>query len=282
MIQRPMNFAGAWYPADRESCRREIEGFLQVPLDELGHDARLGVVPHAGWVYSGRLAARVFQHLTEEPTVDLVVILGGHLGPRDSLLAMVEGAWDTPFGPFAIHTGFAPVLEGFAKVRIEGERHRPDNSTELQLPFAKHKFPEAELLPMRVPPNETAIELGRALADYVAEQHLDAVVVASTDLTHYGPNYGFMPRGQGIEALNWVRTSNDAALIRMIERGDSAAILDYARRDHSACSIGAVVAVNEMAQRRSQRFQVLDYATSADVAGDDADNFVGYVAGIYI
>ncbi|MCZ6750009.1 MAG: AmmeMemoRadiSam system protein B, partial [SAR324 cluster bacterium] len=105
--------------------------------------------------------------------------------------------------------------------------------------------------------------------------------VASTDLTHYGSNYDFEPKGRGPQALEWVRTVNDPAFIRAVEAGDGTSLLKRAESDRSACSAGSVAAINEIAQGRGQRFRVFDYATSADVAGGDTGNFVGYVGGVY-
>jgi hypothetical protein len=233
-------------------------------------------------MYSGRLAARGFQALTEDPAVDLVVVLGGHLRAADPIVAMTEGSWNTPFGPFPIHSGFSERLKQLDPVRIEREgRYTPDNSTELQLPFAKFKYPEAELLPLRVPPSPLAVQLGQALAEHIAATGRDAVIVASTDLTHYGPHYGFQPKGRGLEALNWVRTVNDPAFIEAVEKGDPAVILSTSEHRHCACSAGAVAAVSTIAALRKQSFRFLDYATSADVAGETAESFVGYLAGVW-
>ena len=281
MFRRGMDFAGSWYPRGPEACLRKIESYL-TEGDESVASTRIGIVPHAGWVYSGRLAGRMFQCLTDDPGVELVVLLGGHLGRGDPIVAMVEGEWETPFGSFQIHEGFTAELERFGSVVWEREgRYTPDNSTELQLPFAKHRFPAARLLPMRVPPGDVAIDLGRCLAGYLERSGLNAVVIASTDLTHYGPNYGFTPKGRGPSALAWVRAENDAAFIRAVESGQSPAILDAMHRQHAACSAGSVVAANEIALSRGQRFRTLAYATSAEVAGESAENFVGYLSGVY-
>jgi hypothetical protein len=276
---RPMDFAGSWYPAGPAACRRAIREFanLQPPPA-----ARLGLAPHAGWVYSGRLAARVYQALSAGGDADLVIVLGGHLRRIDPLRVMVEGAWDTPLGAFALHTAIRPKLAGLSPLVWETpEDYEPDNSTELQLPFARHAFPRAELLALRVPPGPLALEVGRRLADYLAASGLRAVAVASTDLTHYGPNYGFEPKGRGAAALRWVREENDPAFIRALESGGGEAVLDVSHQRHCACSAGAVAALAEVARQRGLPFQSLGYATSADVKPGDATDFVGYLAGVW-
>ena len=131
-FQRRMHFAGAWYPAGEDACERAIRAFeAEMPGVSPGADGedttspplRWGVVPHAGWVYSGRLAARVFRALpTETPgesPVDLVIVLGGHLRPEDPVLAMTEGSWETPFGNLRIHQGFRADLENLPRVLPE-------------------------------------------------------------------------------------------------------------------------------------------------------------------
>jgi hypothetical protein len=292
MTIRPMDFAGNWYPAQAEACERQLREWGAVPPrnapsgPEGPPAADFGVAPHAGWVFSGGLAARTFQALRAEPTVALVIVLGGHLRAGDPVLAMSEGAWDTPFGPLPIHTGFRAGLDTLAAAGVPVTHETPrrytvDNSTELQLPFVRYRYPQAELLALRVPPGPPALALGRALADYLARAGLDAVGVASTDLTHYGPVYRFEPRGRGAEALRWVREENDAAFIEALVRGDGERLLDEAAHRHNACSAGAVVALNEVARRRGQRFEPLAYATSAEAGMGDALNFVGYLSGVY-
>jgi AmmeMemoRadiSam system protein B len=123
--------------------------------------------------------------------------------------------------------------------------------------------------------------VGRRLADYLERSGLAAVLVASTDLTHYGPAYGFEPKGRGPAALGWVTGENDPAWIEAVASGDGERMLRTAAQRHNACSAGAVVALNEVARRQGARFEPLDYATSADVKPSDALNFVGYVGGVF-
>ncbi len=225
------------------------------------------------------------------PPVRLVVLLGGHLRRDDPVIAMSAGEWETPFGLFPIHRDFDERLDGPFEVRRETQaRHEPDNSIEVLLPFAKHAFPDAELLPLRIPPSEAALEVGARLADYLAGVKVPAVAIASTDLTHYGPNYGFEPRGRGLAAERWVRDENDPLFVKAIESGSGHHILDTARRQRNACCPGAVAALNEIARANplpgqdAGKFRTLGYATSLDVrepGSPPAPSFVGYLAGVY-
>jgi AmmeMemoRadiSam system protein B len=303
MFRRPMAFAGSWYPDTVEGCLEQMRRWEQAaapsatprqkPADA-PPPARFCVSPHAGWMYSGRLAARAVQAMTagaaSADPVRLVVLLGGHLHRDDPIITMSEGEWETPFGVFPIHAGFDRFLDGLPEVvRETQQRSEPDNSIEVLLPIAKRAFPGAELLPIRVPPSEVALELGARLARHLAAEGLAAVAIASTDLTHYGPNYGFEPRGRGPDAERWVREENDPLFLKAIERGSGRDILDTARRQRNACCPGAVAALNEIvrAQGGPPAFHALDYATSLDAARElspgerESRNFVGYLAGVY-
>ncbi|MDH5752851.1 MAG: AmmeMemoRadiSam system protein B [Deltaproteobacteria bacterium] len=288
MFSRQMSFGGSWYPADRADCERQILSFQNEPLPagtgggDSGGRVSLGVVPHAGWMFSGRLAARVFQTLPRQQEVDLVVVLGGHLRETDPVVAMTEGQWETPFGPFRMHTPFQPLLESLPAVLLEDERQcHDDNSVELQLPFARYHFPRAELLTLRVPPSAVAQRVGELLDEYLRSSALNAVLLGSTDLTHYGPNYHFEPQGQGQQALEWVRRENDPAFISAVESVSEDRILDTARQRHNACSPGAVAALCRVASREGLSFRTLDYSTSHDIMPGDFRNFVGYVGGVF-
>ncbi len=284
VFRRRMAFGGDWYPADRDACARAIRRF-QEERDGTLKPARWGVVPHAGWVFSGALAARVFDSLPAPEEVQLVIVLGGHLRPDDPVIAMTEGEWETPFGALPLHGGIRKVLEqarpSLRVVFEDAQRHHADNSTELQLPFVKHRYPKAELVVMRLPPSPAALQVGRLLVDYLELSGLRAVGVGSTDLTHYGPAYGFEPHGRGEAALHWVRGKNDPAFIDAIASGSGERILSVAAEKRNACSAGAAAALTLLAAADGGVFEPLDYMTSADIMPRESLNFVGYVGGVY-
>ena len=106
----------------------------------------------------------------------------------------------------------------------------------------------------------------------------ESFVAGSTDLTHYGPNYGFLPEGLGDRALQWVRTVNDRRIIDSMLALDTAGAIEKALKERSACSAGGAAAAMSFARARGARSgELLRYMTSSDVY--PADSFVGY-AGI--
>jgi AmmeMemoRadiSam system protein B len=172
--------------------------------------------------------------------------------------------------------------EAFGKrITIAPDKYQ-DNTVEVLLPMAHYFFPESKLLWLRFPAEISSFEAGKILAETAANVNRKIVVLSSTDLTHYGRNYGFSPKGSGKPALEWVKKSNDAAFINAVLSGDAALALKRAEDDSSACSAGAVLGALGYASLKGKKAKLLEYSTSADVLESDndeiPDSFVGYAA----
>jgi AmmeMemoRadiSam system protein B len=279
-IRRPA-FAGSWYPDDKQTCREQIAGFLAdaPPGPDLPRAPRAGVVPHAGWFYSGAIACRVIQALGQGTPPDAVVVFGMHMPPAARPIIMDRGAWDTPLGHLPIAEGLARYLTERFPFAIEGPQDpNRDNTIELQLPFIRHVFGETPILPIGVPPSHHALDIARGVVEGAQALEMDLKIVGSTDLTHYGPNYGFTHQGTGAAAVKWVKTKNDRRFIDAALCLDSEAVIGGARRHQNACCAGAAAAAIETARGFGADEGVLmAYATSYDKT--PGDSFVGY-AGI--
>ena len=153
-----------------------------------------------------------------------------------------------------------------------------DNTVEIQMPLVKYYFPESRLLALRAPHSAEAIKIGWAAVEAAQEQGKTLAAFGSTDLTHYGPNYGFSPQGRGDRALKWVKEENDRGFIDLALAMDAAGMLDHAARHHSACSAGGAAAALAACQAMgAEKGLLADYYTSADIM--PGESFVGY-AGI--
>ncbi len=269
-----------WYPDSAAACRQDIEAF-QAGFKELDlGDAEVhgGIVPHAGWYFSGKLAGMVFYASSQGNPPETVAVIGGHLGSGAGLLYF-DQYWDTPLGRIEIDQDLSRALKDAAGLSIEGP-DTGDNTVEIQLPMIKYFFPESRLLAFRAPHSKAAIDLGRALTELALTQGKTIKIFGSTDLTHYGPNYGFSPQGRGEQALDWVRQENDKGFIDAVLTMDETALLDHAARNQSACSAGAAAAAVAACQALgSNRAHLLDYYTSADIMINDS--FVGYAGFIF-
>ena len=263
-----------WYPGGKTQTLREI--------DALGHGlpkgeatARAGIAPHAGWSFSGRIALEVLRCFPLE--VRTVVVIGGHMHPHSGVVAAFEEGYETPLGTLPADLELLELLKGSVEIR---EDRQDDNTVEIQLPLVRHLFPQARALALRAAPSSEALALGEALAGIQRRAGMSLAVVGSTDLTHYGPNYGFAPRGTGPEALSWVREVNDRRFVEAMVALDLGEALDRALREHSACSAGgAVAAAKYAAASGCGRGLLLDYRTSHDVY--PGESFVGYAGIIY-
>ncbi len=270
-----------WYPVDRKECQREIESYLEgwSPSHLTSVKGLGGIVPHAGWYFSGRLAARVFHTLKSKGKVDAVVLYGGHLSAGDVPRVVTEEACETPFGDIEIKEDFVKKL--MRKMDIKKENPTSgDNTIEIQLAMIKYFFPEAKLVAIRAPVSLKAEALGKEVAEIAKEEGISILAVGSTDLTHYGPNYGFLAKGTGPASVKWVKEENDKGFVDRAVKMDTTGLLKHALENDSACSAGA--AVSAMASCKTlgaEKGILLDYYTSYDIMPDDS--FVGYAGIVY-
>ncbi len=281
MDTRRADFAGAWYPGNESECRRAIEDFAKncLPCPEGIKDVRGGIVPHAGWFYSGQIACNVIKCIDRKDTPDTCIIFGRHLHPGSSNYIMKEGQWDTPLGALEIDSELAEKVDKeFPFTEETSSRYDQDNTIELQLPFIKYFFPDARIVPIGSPPNSDSLSIARKTAEIAKEMDRTAIILGSTDLTHYGYNYGFTPKGTGDDALEWVKNQNDKRAVDLMVAMDEQGIITDSLENHNACCAGAagaaIAAAKELGANRGGK---IIYTTSYDIRPDSS--FVGY-AGI--
>lgn len=283
MDLRKAMFRGSWYPATAGECEKEIRDFLnreQAP-GETGDPYAGGIVPHAGWYFSGAIACNVIERLSRGPKPDVLAVFGMHLPPGVPAVLMAEGAWETPFGELRVDTRITGELKRRFTFKEETPRDfTQDNTIELQLPFIKYFFEDIPIVTLGLPPGGDASEIAGALVEITRELKLELKVIGSTDLTHYGLNYGFTPKGAGQTAREWVRDENDGKVIEAMLDMDPARVMDEALQNQSACCPGAAAgAIEAVRGLGATRAETLAYATSFDKS--PGDNFVGYVGVLF-
>jgi AmmeMemoRadiSam system protein B len=282
--------AGQFYPASRNDCLEQIREFLASrPLGEPLPQAIVGgIVPHAGWTFSGDLAAMVFAAVKKQrETVDTFVIFGTAHSYFGSLPAVDDSeSWQTPLGTVGIDDGLRETLLAGNVVVADGSAHEYEHSIEVQVPFVQHLFPEAKIVPIVVPPVETAIALGEAVAEATAGQGRTAACIGSTDLTHYGPRYGFTPMGKGTDGLQWAANVNDRRFIDLAISLEAERLLAGAIETANACGPGAAAAAIAAARKLgAAKGHLLAYTNSNDVLrskmGATSRDSVGYAAIVF-
>ncbi|MDR1248785.1 MAG: AmmeMemoRadiSam system protein B [Treponema sp.] len=262
-----------WYPQTAQGISRFLEKILLE--SQGGANALAAVAPHAGWQYSGAIAAQAM--LALERDVETVVLIGGHLSGGSSPLIAGEDALETPLGEAPLDRELGAAVSQALECRLDPYA---DNSVEVLVPMAHYLFPRAKLLWLRFPAEKSAFEAGREIARIAESSGRKLAVLGSTDLTHYGESYGFNPQGEGEKALAWVRELNDARFIEAVKSGDPGAILRRAEEERCACSVGAVLGTLGFAlERGAGNAELLAYGTSADQSpGEIPGSFVGYAA----
>jgi AmmeMemoRadiSam system protein B len=292
-----MKLPAGWYPRDAET----IEEYLKDYVAERTGKARAVIAPHAGWFFSGKTAATAFAALDRSMDGEdgTVVIAGGHLPAGHPALFAEEDTAATPLGDMPINRELrSAVKREFenAGIRCASDNYT-DNTVETLLPMARRFFPSASLLWLRLGTDARASVAGTLIARAAAGLGCRAVLVGSTDLTHYGPDYGFTPKGLGDTAVEWVKNINDRRLIEAVVSGDAGAVLRRAQDEHSACSAGAVLCAMAFSSTApyvrpslpadsrlpGSLGRLLGYTTSADILkassyGDADGSFVGYAA----
>jgi AmmeMemoRadiSam system protein B len=278
---RKADFAGSWYPGRPDDCEQEILSFLKDKNISSPSGKHLigGIVPHAGWYFSGSIACNVISALKDETPPDVVVIFGMHLHEDSPRYIMKEGGWETPFGDIQIADELTgKLIEKFSFNIETAENYQRDNTIELQIPFVKYLFENVKIVPIGVPPATDSLRIGEAVAEIASELGLKIKVLGSTDLTHYGYNYGFVSKGTGPAAVDWVRNTNDRRVIDTMLDMKPDNVINEARASQNACCAGAastaIACANFMGATRAES---IAYATSYDKS--PGDSFVGY-AGI--
>lgn len=277
MMLRRRNLPFGWYPEDAEGVRTIVASWTtQEPPSD---GALAAIAPHAGWAFSGRLAARAIASLGEAETI---VVIGGHLLAQASPLTAFEDAYETPLGAAPADSDLRSALARELALPENGRLalrsdEVPDNTVEVQLPIIHARFPGSKLLWLRSPNGPNAMLIGKALSKVARALGRKIACIGSTDLTHYGPAYDFIPLGRGPAAEAWVREVNDKAFIDALLSMDAASVLARGSEDQSACSPGAAAAALSFALAEgASRAELLAYATSLDVRRDES--FVGYAA----
>jgi len=269
-MRRRRTLPPGWYPATEDQVLSQCRSW-EAELGAPSRDYVAVVVPHAGWAFSGRLAFRTLRELRRP--AETIVVAGGHLHGSDPLLIAPEDVYETPVGDIRVDRELADHLARSFDTRDD---RVSDNTVEVQLPLVRYLFPGALVVAMRCPPGPLSAETGTSVARYAIEHGRDVRFIGSTDLTHYGPAYGFSPQGEGPGAVEWVRESNDRTIIDAMEAMDPEKTIRLAVENRAACSSGAAAAAMSFSRELgAERGDLVGYGQSYDVRPDSS--FVGYV-----
>lgn len=259
--------AGQFYPGWPEDLKKTIEYMTSPEADKI---EAFGVVsPHAGYIYSGPVAGAVFSRIKFPPT--FILIGPNHRGEGKPFSITTAGSWKTPLGEVRIAEGLAgAILKASGRLEADTIAHRYEHSLEVQVPFLQYFEPGVRIVPILLSQArpDVYVEIGRAVARGLRETGEEAVIVASTDMTHYEPHETARVKDRlAIEAI--LSLDADELARRIAEH--SISMCGYAP------VISLITAAREMG---AQKAELVRYQTSGDSSGDYS-SVVGY-AGIII
>jgi len=235
--------AGMFYPADSGELRRMIEGFLAAAKP--GTHPKAIIAPHAGYIYSGPIAASVYKRINPEKISRVVLIGPSHRVALRGMAASSAPAWRTPLGEVSV------ARPNF--VQISDAAHAQEHSLEVQVPFLQVVLGDFTLLPLVV---------GEASAEEVAEVlekcwgGSETLIVISSDLSHY----------ESSETARAMDSAAAKAIVALNSRG-----LDY----DNACGLVPIAGLLHLAKKKKMRAELVDLRNSGDTAGP-RDQVVGY------
>lgn len=263
--------AGQFYPAQNSECIEEINKYVlsYTGEEELGDCITGGIVPHAGWIFSGSIAAMTFSAIKEKhERVNTFVVFGAaHSYIQNKPAIFDSGSWRTPLGDIAIDEDLAATVLETKTAVSDPQAHATEHSIEVQIPFIQHLFPGAKILPIITPPSPDSIELGTAIGEIIKKlENKKVICIGSTDLTHYGPRYGFTLKGSGAEGIEWAKNVNDRQFIDTAVAMDAEKLLRTSITASNACGPGATAAVVQAAKVLGvTKGILLGHTTSYDV-----------------
>ncbi len=273
---RPAAVAGSWYPDNPRRLTAELDRYLAGATGDpsVGRPRAL-IVPHAGLMYSGPVAACAYTLLRRSAYKVAVLVGPSHFVPFRGVSLWGAGEWQTPLGAVPVDAGLAAsVREACGEVVDLPDAHRREHSLEMQLPFLAHLLPGMPIVPlvMGEQTRQTAFALGDALAHVLNDSNgpndpndPNVLFIASSDLSHY-ENAA-------------VASRMDAIMVRHVDALDPGGLMAALEREpRHACGGGPMVSVLRAARALgASSSRVLRYADSGDVSGDKT-SVVGYLA----
>ncbi len=279
MIRKPA-VAGMFYESDEDSLKKRIKWCYQHKLGPGRLPGKMGntrsikglIAPHAGYVYSGPVAACSYLELAEDGMPETVVILcPNHTGIGSGLSTMTEGSWQTPLGEVEIDHQFAnELLNYYPLLDDDPSAHMQEHSCEVQLPFLQEISQDFQMVPvcMMMQDLETSRELGEAISHTARKLKRDLVVIASTDFTHYQPHD--VAKAHDKEVLEAIAAMDELEMMEKIQKYNV-----------TMCGYGPVAATIEASRGMgAHEARILQYATSGDTGGDYT-SVVGYGSAVF-
>ncbi|MEM2121214.1 MAG: AmmeMemoRadiSam system protein B [Candidatus Woesearchaeota archaeon] len=278
--------AGLFYEEDPNALKKQIvecfeskRGPGDLPVNKRKGFIQGAIIPHAGYIYSGPCAAWAYKELAEAEMPDLYIIIGpNHTGLGGS--ALTTNAFETPFGIVRCDKSFATELLKKGSI-VESELpHLEEHSIEVQLPFLQfineERINELKILPIVLSHDFNYKKLALDIKETIVETKKRVTIIASSDFTHYGHNYGYLPFTTDVEKRIY---QLDKKAINFIRKYDDVGFLNYVY-ETGATICGAIPIATLIKSVKENKTELLQYYTSGDVMGSYR-NSVSYASIIF-
>ncbi len=271
---RPPVVAGQFYAGSRLSLVEQIEwcyththGPGEVPKVQAGPRRLVGLVsPHAGYMYSGPVAAHGFARMAQDGKPDSILIIGpNHTGYGSGVSIMASGRWRTPLGEVQVDKALSEAIkQGSEIIDVDETAHAHEHSLEVQLPFLQHLFgDEFKIVPicMMLQDVRTSKEVGDAIGKASVGKNI--VIIASTDFTHYESQRSAAMKDR--RAIEKILALDPEGLTQTVEE-----------EAITMCGYGPVSVMLQASKKLgAKKAELLKYATSGETAGP-MPQVVGY------
>ncbi|MBM4054487.1 MAG: AmmeMemoRadiSam system protein B [Planctomycetes bacterium] len=266
-ILRQSAVAGSFYSGDKDRLRHEIDTLV---IKDCEKQSALGVVsPHAGYMYSGSVAGSLYSHVIIPDTV--VILSPNHTGYGKPYSIWPGGSWNTPLGDIAVNEEVVNELtDNCPLIKKDQEAHLYEHAAEVQIPFIQYFNPDTKIVVMTISARkiQDLKTIGKCMAQTLQKLCPDALVVASSDMTHHEPQESANRKDK--IAIDEILALNEDGLYNKVHEFRI-----------SMCGIyPAVIMLACSKERGAKEARLVRYATSGDVT-DDYDQVVGY-AGIIV
>src|SRR5664280_563556 len=267
MIRKPA-VAGLFYELVPDSLRKQIEWCFKHKLGPgsipgMGNERNIkGVIaPHAGYIYSGPVAAHTYHEIAEDGFPEtFVIVCPNHTG-MGSGVSTIKGSWETPLGLVDIDDEFADLMiKNAGIIESNPAAHIKEHSAEVQLPFLQYLNPDFQFVPvtMWMQDMETAAEIGYSIQKTASELERDIVVIASTDFTHYKPQKEAYI--QDMQVIDAIKAMNEKLMMERVSQ-----------LNVTMCGYGPVASTMVAVKKMGATYcELLKYATSGDTTGDNS------------
>jgi AmmeMemoRadiSam system protein B/AmmeMemoRadiSam system protein A len=257
--------AGSWYPKDPEALVKLIDHFLEnVPESALpSGEIKAIIVPHAGYVFSGQVAAYAYRSIQKKKYDSVVILAPSHQWGFEGCSIYPSGGYETPLGTAQVDVALAAEISSATGFGFIPQAHRAEHSVEIQVPFVQRVLPNARIVPvvMGVPRKATIERLAEGLKK--ATQGKNILVIASTDLSH------FLTKEQANE--------KDKKTIALIQEFKTDEIIRMCEKRRNIMCGGGPVATALLLAKDKARLEILRYSDSSE-ASQDKSRVVGYLA----